>query len=58
MLFMAAKAGLVVPSNRDESKDQWKFDRSGTQILSIRGFTQTESMRFFFVFQKMSRNQI
>ncbi len=30
---MAAKTGLVVPIIRDESKDQWKFDRPGTQIL-------------------------
>ncbi len=47
---MVAKTGLVVPSNRDESKDRWKSDRPGTQILYIRGFTQTELMRIFFVF--------
>ena len=47
---MTAKTGLVVRQLADESKDQWKFDRSGAQILSIRGFTQTESMRFFCVF--------
>ncbi len=49
-LFMAAKAGLVVPVIRDESKDRWKFDRPGTQILLIRGFTQMELMRIFFAF--------
>jgi len=30
---MIAKAGLVVPSNRDESQDRWKSERSGAQIL-------------------------
>ena len=46
---MVAKTGLVVPIRRDESFDRWKSDRSGTQILLIRGFTQTESMRIFYV---------
>ncbi len=49
MLFMVAKTGLVVPILRDESYDRWKSDRPGTQILLVRGFTQTESMRIFFV---------
>jgi SOS response regulatory protein OraA/RecX len=47
---MIVKTGLVVPGNRDESSDRWKFDQSGTQILLYRGFTQIELMRIFFVF--------
>jgi len=35
---MVAKTGLVVPGNRNESKDRWKSDRPGTQILYNRGF--------------------
>jgi len=35
--------------SRDESKDRWTFERSGTQILSNRGFTQTELMRIYFI---------
>ena len=49
MLFMVAKTGLVVPSNRDESYDRWKFDQPGTQILLLRGFTQYGLMRIFFI---------
>ncbi len=47
---MVVKTGLVVPSNRDESSDRWKFDQPGTQILLYRGFTQIELMRIFFAF--------
>ncbi len=47
---MVAKTGLVVSLRRGESKDRWKSDRPGTQILFIRGFTQTELVRFFFAF--------
>ena len=46
---MVAKTGLVVPSNRDESQDRWKFDQPGTQILLYRGYTQYELVRIFFV---------
>ena len=44
---MVAKAGLVVPSIRDESSDRWKFDQPGAQILLYRGFTQIELVRIF-----------
>lgn len=46
---MVVKTGLVVPSNRDESHDRWKFDQPGTQILLYRGYTQYELVRIFFV---------
>jgi hypothetical protein len=44
---MVVKTGLVVPSNRDESSDRWKFDQPGTQILLYRGFTQRIDADFF-----------
>ena len=44
---MTAKTGLT-PSGSSICR-HWKFDQSGTQILFIRGFTQIELMRFFYV---------
>lgn len=44
---MVAKTGLVVPIYRGESKDRWKSDRPGTQILYNRGFRKRNRCGFF-----------
>lgn len=51
---MVAKTGLVVPSNRDESKDRWKSDRPGTQILYNRGFHKRNRCGFFLSFSPVT----
>jgi len=44
---MVAKTGLVVRQLADESKDRWKSDRPGTQILYNRGFRKRNRCGFF-----------
>ncbi len=48
---MSAKTGLI-PLCGSSICCHWKFDRAGPQILFIRGFTQGELMRFFFVLKR------